>query len=144
MFSQVFICPQGGRGQTPSRTRKAGGTHPTGMLSCCTLDTCNWMYNLLVFRRNSGSKFRKDKKQESIPVGCKVHTRQLYVLHNEWVGMLSLYNEILFPGWGWWDVGGFNFHKMLSVSGTRNFQDWTRFCQSDCGLLNVISTILAK
>ena len=48
MFSQVFVCLRGG-GLHPTRgggvclggcayplgTRKAGGAHPTGMLSCC-------------------------------------------------------------------------------------------------------------
>ena len=42
MFWQVFVCPRGrgeGTRASPSRTRKAGGTHPTGMLFCFCLWT---------------------------------------------------------------------------------------------------------
>ena len=31
----------GGLGRPPSGTRKAGGTHPTGMLSCLEIDLIN-------------------------------------------------------------------------------------------------------
>ena len=35
MGEGVCLCRGGGLGRAPSKTAKAGGTHPTGMLSCC-------------------------------------------------------------------------------------------------------------
>ena len=59
IFSQVSVCPRGGGGmwQTPrwvdtppgqrETANEAGGTHPTGMHSCCLMNSISYTQELM-------------------------------------------------------------------------------------------------